>query len=74
MSHKKLAIRALMNMRGDDTARARAAFRFLTPAQMKEQHGQSGMTRAELLALYEKSDAEIDAAIDWVRNQPEVTP
>ena len=65
-THKDLAINALRQMKGDDTARARAAFRGLTPEQMQQQHGQSGRTRAEILREYEEHDAKIDAAISWV--------
>jgi hypothetical protein len=44
--HQELAIRALGNMMGDNTARARAAFRNRTPEQMQEQYGQSAPSRA----------------------------
>lgn len=67
--HKKLAIQALENMRGDDIHRARAAFRSLTPAQMQEQHGQSGKTRAQILKEYEDHDAKVSAAIAWVKSK-----
>lgn len=62
---QELAIRALRNMMGDNTARARAAFRNRTPEQMQEQYGQSGQTCAQILAEYEEHDAEVQAAIDW---------
>ena len=65
--HQELAIRALRALRSDDTAKAKAAFRDMTPKQMQEQHGKSGMTRAEILAGYEANDARIDAAIAWVQ-------
>lgn len=55
-------------MKGDDTYRARAAFRGYTAEQMKEQYGQSGKTRAQILAEYEAHDAKVDAAIAWVRS------
>lgn len=67
-AHKELAIQALQNMKGDDTYRARAAFRGMSAEQMKEQHGHSGKTRAEILAGYEAHDAKVDAAIAWVRS------
>jgi hypothetical protein len=67
--HQELAIRALGNMMGDNTARARAAFRNRTPAQMQEQYGQSGQTCAQILADYEEHDAKVQAAIDWVKAQ-----
>lgn len=67
--HKKLAIKALGYMMGDDLARARAAFRHYTPEQMQIQHGDSGKTRAEILAEYEAHEAKVKAAIDWVKTQ-----
>jgi len=69
-THQQLAIQALQNMKGDDTYRARSAFRHMTLDQMDEQHGMSGKTRAQILAEYEASDAKIDTAIAWVRNSP----
>lgn len=68
-AHQKIAIRALEQCKGDDTARARHAFSRFTPEEMNEQHGEIGKTRAEILAEYERADAEIDAAISWVRAQ-----
>ena len=65
---KTLAIRALLQMKGDDTNRARAAFRHFSPKDMQKEHGQSGKTRATILAEYEARDAKIDAAIEWVRS------
>lgn len=67
--HQNLIIRALENMMGDDTARARAAFCNCTPKQMQEQYGQSGLTRAQILADYESHDAKVMAAIDWVKTR-----
>lgn len=67
---KRLAIQALGQMKGDDSVRARMAFRHCTPEQMQEQYGASGRTRAQILAEYEASDARIDAAIAWVASQP----
>ena len=64
--HQQLAIKALEQMRGDDLYRARSAFRNCTPKEMGEQYGQSGKTRAEMLAGYEAHDAKVSAAIDWV--------
>jgi hypothetical protein len=66
---KTLAIRALSNMKGDDTARARAAFRRFSPEDMNKEHGESGKTRAAILAEYEAHDAKIDAAIEWVKSK-----
>jgi hypothetical protein len=43
--HQYLAIQALGQMKGDDLARARMAFKGMTPSQMGMFHGQSGKTR-----------------------------
>ena len=67
--HATLAIRALGQMKGDDTVRARLAFRGMNTVQMGEQFGHSGKTRAQILAEYESYDAKIDAAIAWVRSR-----
>lgn len=63
---KKTLLAALSTYRGDDVERARAAFRRYTPEQMKEQHGQSGRTRAEILAEYEQHAEKVEAARVWV--------
>lgn len=68
-TRQQLTIRALENMKGDDLHRARRAFQGMTQSQMQEQHGQSGKTRAQILAGYEAHEDEINAAIAWVRNQ-----
>lgn len=65
--HQKLAIYALRQLTGDDTYRAKAAFRNCTPEEMQQEYGQSGQTRAEILASYEAHDAKVQAAIDWVK-------
>lgn len=67
-TNRELAIRALENMRGDDLHRARLAFSGLSYAEMQEQHGMSGKTRAEILREYEEYDARITQAIEWLRN------
>ena len=67
---RETTLHALENARGDDLARARHAFRGLTPQRMGEQYGESGKTRAEIVAGYEAHEREIDAAIAWVRSRP----
>ena len=67
-AHAELAVRALMTMKGDDTARARAAFRGMSADQMQKLYGESGKTRAQILSDYEAHDALIDAAIGWVQS------
>ena len=68
-NHQELAILALEQMIGDNTARARAAFRNLAPEQMRHEYGRSGKTCAQILAEYEAHDAKVQAAIDWVKAQ-----
>ncbi len=63
-------LRALQGYRGDDLARAKAAFRRMTPAQMLEEHGESGKTRQQVLDDYQLHDDEAKAAIAWVEAQP----
>jgi hypothetical protein len=70
MNPKQTALQALEQMKGDDSYRARIAFRGLNDKQMQEQHGQSGKTRAQILAEYEAHDQKVQAAIDWVKGQP----
>ena len=65
--HRTLAIRALEQLKGDNLYRARAAFRNMSEGQMREQYGQSGMTRAEILLQYEDHEAKVQVAIDWVK-------
>lgn len=65
-SIKATLMAALRTYRGDDVERARMAFGRYTPAQMKEQHGQGGRTRAEILAEYEEHAAKVEAAREWV--------
>ena len=67
--HKALAICALEKMKSDDTARARATFRNLTSEQMNQQYGESGKTPAEIIASYVSEDAQVEAAINWVKSQ-----
>jgi hypothetical protein len=62
-------LNALENYRGDNLYRARAAFRNCTPEQMQQQYGQSGQTRAEILAGYEAHDKEVTAAVEWLKSR-----
>ena len=68
-THKELAIHALKQIRGDDLARAKLAFRNCTEEQMQELYGQSGRTRAQILENYEAWETRIQAAIEWVKIQ-----
>lgn len=68
--HQELIVRALLNMKGDDLTRARAAFSRYTPAQMDIEYGMSGKTPRQILAEYENREIEVDSAILWVKGQP----
>ena len=52
----QLINRAMGAYRGDDLYRARFAFERLTPAEMQQQHGQSGKTRQQILDEYQQQD------------------
>lgn len=65
---KRIIIYALQRYRGDSLERAKAAFRGLTPEQMKLPHGQSGEARQQILDGYQNhvdavnsARAEVDA-------------
>ena len=66
-SVKATLLRALEQHRGDNLYLARAAFRNCTPEQMQQEYGQSGQTRAQILADYEAHEREVDAAVAWVK-------
>lgn len=67
--HLEVIENALRQHRGDDLARARRAFEGLSPEEMQEPWGASGRTRADVLADYEKHEAEVEAALAWVREK-----
>ena len=66
MTNKAFILRVLSNAKGDDSHRARSAFRNCTPEQMAEKYGQSDQTRQEILDGYLEQDAKFDAAIAWL--------
>ena len=70
MTPKETVLQALSHYRGDNTLCAMSAFKNCTPAQMREQYGQSGETRAQILAGYLEHDKRVDAAIAWIRACP----
>ena len=71
--HQALAILALNNMMGDDSVRARAAFKNCSPEQMQEECGPNGKTRARILADYEARDDKVEKAILWVKAQMDIS-
>ena len=64
--HISLAIDSLNCSRSDSLARARAAFKSMSAEEMKKEHGQSGMTRAEILKIYESHEQKINDAIQYL--------
>ncbi len=66
--YRQMAIRALENLKGDDSYRAKMAFRNFTPEQMQQEHGLSGLTRQSILDGYLNSEAKIDKAIKWLKS------
>jgi len=62
--HQDLAIKALQNMKGDDSYRAQLYFR---GQNLDEEHGQSGKTRRQILNDYLEHDAKVSEAILWVK-------
>ena len=67
-THQTIAIQALGQMKGDDSARAKNRFAGYSHAQMQEHFGFSGKTCQQILDDFLDRDAKIDAAIDWVKN------
>lgn len=64
---KKYCLDQLLRSRDDSLERAQHAFRRMTPEQMKEQHGESGLTRQEILDGYREQRMRHDAATEWLR-------
>lgn len=60
-------LQALRNSRGDDYARACAAFRTYSPARMSLPYGESKQTPNEILAAYKEYERLADQAIEWVQ-------
>ena len=67
--HKAFIISVLNSNIGDDSSRARAVFRNHTPEEMQEVYGNSGKSKAQVLAEYEAQDEKYRAAIDWLRTR-----
>lgn len=66
-SRDTLVSRLLEQERGriqDDLHRARAAFRGLTPEQMRERHGESGRSRSSILRGYEQRLRDFERALE----------
>lgn len=68
--HKANCLNALKVYKGDDYARAKLAFGHMTNEELIQPHGDSGVTRAELLRRYADWELSMDATIEWVRSLP----
>lgn len=68
-THKERIIGIMENTRGDNLERARMAFARFTPEQMQEEHGESGSTRADLLAAYEAGRIEFNELMAWAKDR-----
>ena len=66
---KETIINALGNEKGDDLIRAKIAFRSYSTEQMQKIYGQSGQTPAEINEGYEKREARVQQAIDWMNEK-----
>ena len=62
------AVQAQLGNAQDNLHRARAAFRGLSPQELSEQpYGESGRTRAQIVAGYEEEEARWLKALDDAR-------
>lgn len=66
MTMKAYVIRKMQAAKGDDLERAEANFRGLP---LDVPHGQSGMTRRQILDSYRAERLEWQAAMDWLKGQ-----
>jgi hypothetical protein len=68
MTPKEYVLRVMRDAQGDDLERATLSFRGLSNKQMQEQHGQSGLTRQQVLDEYREQRRLHRAAIDWLKS------
>ena len=71
MIPKQKAIQIIEGSFGDDLERMEKLVSHLTCAEMRSMHGNSGKTYQEVLDGYRKERAEIVAALEWVKKQPD---
>ena len=71
MTPKQKAIQIIKGSFGDDLERMERLVSRLTRAEMRSIHGNSGKTYQEVLDGYRKERAEIEAALEWVKKQPD---
>jgi hypothetical protein len=63
---RETVLRVLKGAKGDDSYRAKMAFRNLSPEQMAKEYGESGKTHYQIIQEYEAHDKKIEEAIKWV--------
>ena len=51
----------------DNLNRAKVAFKQFTVEQMKEGHGHSGHSRAQILNTYKDSVSDVESMIKWLK-------
>jgi hypothetical protein len=75
LENYEFVLRALESYKGDNLERARYAFKGCTPEQMRQEYGQSGQTRAQILEGYEHDRQKWQDAYDWlIRLSPKEKP
>jgi len=67
---KDRAIAIVKSSFGDDLERAQQAFRRFSVSEMDEQFGQSGKSRRQILAAYERDREERRAVVRWLGSLP----
>jgi len=68
--HRQLAVEALEKMAWNHLGRLNhywAIFKKCSPTEMQELHGDTGLTRAQVLAGAEELRADFHVAIEWVK-------
>jgi len=60
-------LKSKLGVSSDDLYRATGAFSRYTQDQMKEEHGQSGRSREQILNAYKDSVSDCESMIKWVK-------
>ena len=72
MTPKQKAIEIIEGSFGDDLERAEKLFAHFSPAEMKGMHCNSGKTRQQVLDDWRIERVNRIAALNWVRQQPDL--
>ena len=65
---REFAIKSVRETRGDNYERAKMAFSGLPEEQMAKEYGESGKTRAEILAQYKRHTDNCAETIAWLES------